>query len=76
VSDDKSNALRSAKPEALRTFTLQMLRERVNLTDAQIQEFLERGMTTVPFSTSSLGCHKKSCPTTSAKSRKRHLMSR
>ncbi len=49
VSDDISNALRdetplpSAKLEALRTFTLQMLRSRGNATEAQMQAFFDAG---------------------------------
>lgn len=49
VSDDITNALRdetplpSAKLEALRTFTLQMLRERGNVTEAQMQTFFDAG---------------------------------
>ena len=49
VSDDISNALRdetplpSAKLEALRTFTLQMLRERGNVTTEQMQTFFDAG---------------------------------
>jgi len=49
VSDDLSNALRDeaplgdAKLEALRTFTLQMLRSRGNATDAQLQTFFDAG---------------------------------
>ena len=49
VSDDISNALRdetplpTAKLEALRTFTLQMLRERGNVSDAQMQAFFDAG---------------------------------
>jgi len=49
VSDDISNALRdetplpSAKLEALRVFTLQMLRERGNVTTEQMQAFFDAG---------------------------------
>lgn len=49
ISDEISNALRdetplpTAKLEALRTFTLQMLRERGNVTDAQMQTFFDAG---------------------------------
>lgn len=49
VSDDLSNALRdeqplgSAKLEALRTFTLRMLRSRGNVTEAQLKEFFDAG---------------------------------
>ena len=49
VSDDISNALLdetplpSAKLEALRVFTLQMLRRRGNVTDEQIQTFFDAG---------------------------------
>ena len=49
VSDDISNALRdetplpSAKLEALRVFTLQMLRQRGNVTDEQMQVFFDAG---------------------------------
>lgn len=49
VSDDISNALRNETPlespklEALRTFTLQMLRERGNVTDAQMKAFFDAG---------------------------------
>ena len=49
VSDDISNALRdetplsSAKLEALRTFTIQMLRERGNVSQAQMRAFFEAG---------------------------------
>ncbi|MEP3946636.1 carboxymuconolactone decarboxylase family protein [Ascidiaceihabitans sp.] len=49
VSDEISNALRdetalpSAKLEALRTFTLRMLRGRGNVTDAQMKEFFDAG---------------------------------
>lgn len=49
VSDDISNALRdetplpSAKLEALRTFTIQMLRERGNVTESQMQTFFAAG---------------------------------
>lgn len=49
VSDDISDALRNetplptAKLEALRTFTIQMVRSRGNVTDAQIQTFFDAG---------------------------------
>ena len=49
VSDDLSTALRdeaplpSAKLEALRTFTLQMLRGRGNVSEAQMQAFFDAG---------------------------------
>ncbi|SHH26049.1 alkylhydroperoxidase AhpD family core domain-containing protein [Cognatiyoonia sediminum] len=49
VSDEISNALRdetplpTAKLEALRVFTLQMLRQRGNVTDEQIQTFFDAG---------------------------------
>tara|TARA_R110002073_G_scaffold289501_1_gene454393 strand:- start:25 stop:594 length:570 start_codon:yes stop_codon:yes gene_type:complete len=49
VSDEISNALRdetplpSAKLEALRSFTLQMLRQRGNVTEAQMQAFFDAG---------------------------------
>jgi alkylhydroperoxidase family enzyme len=49
VSDDISEALRnetalpSAKLEALRTFTIQMVRERGNLTEAQMKAFFDAG---------------------------------
>lgn len=49
VSDELSNALRdeaplpSAKLEALRTFTIQMVRERGNVSDAQMQAFFDAG---------------------------------
>ncbi len=49
VSDDISDALRnetvlpSAKLEALRTFTLQMLRSRGRVTQAQMQAFFDAG---------------------------------
>lgn len=49
VSDDISEALRnetplpSAKLEALRTFTLQMLRNRGNVTEAQMAAFFDAG---------------------------------
>jgi len=49
VSDELSDALRdeaplpSAKLEALRTFTIRMVRERGNLPDAQMQEFFDAG---------------------------------
>lgn len=49
VSDDISNALRDEMPlpaarlEALRKFTLQMLRERGNVTEAQMQAFFGAG---------------------------------
>lgn len=49
VSDDLSNALRDEKPlgsdklEALRTFTLRMLRNRGNVTDAEMKEFFDAG---------------------------------
>ncbi len=49
VSDDISNALRdetplpSARLEALRTFTLQMLRQRGNVKDEQVQAFFDAG---------------------------------
>lgn len=49
VSDDISEALRnetplpSAKLEALRTFTLRMLRNRGSVTEAQMTEFLDAG---------------------------------
>lgn len=51
VSDDISNALRdetplpTAKLEALRIFTLQMLRQRGDVTDAQMQAFFDAGYT-------------------------------
>ena len=49
VSDDISEALRnetalpSAKLEALRTFTVQMVRERGSLTEAQMKAFFDAG---------------------------------
>ncbi|MDG1068725.1 MAG: carboxymuconolactone decarboxylase family protein [Sulfitobacter sp.] len=49
VSDELSNALRdeaplpSAKLEALRTFTIQMVRERGDVSDAQMQAFFDAG---------------------------------
>ena len=49
VSDDITEALRNetplptAKLEALRTFTIQMVRERGNATDAQIERFFAAG---------------------------------
>lgn len=49
VSEEISDALRNetplptAKLEALRTFTVQMVRERGNVTDAQLQAFLDAG---------------------------------
>ncbi|MEM8803456.1 MAG: carboxymuconolactone decarboxylase family protein [Pseudomonadota bacterium] len=49
VSDEITEALRNetplpnAKLEALRTFTLQMVRERGNVTDAQMQAFFDAG---------------------------------
>ena len=49
VSDELSEALRTesalptAKLEALRTFTVQMLRQRGNMTDAQMQAFFDAG---------------------------------
>ncbi|MEL6171403.1 MAG: carboxymuconolactone decarboxylase family protein [Pseudomonadota bacterium] len=49
VSDEITQALRnetplpSAKLEALRTFTLRMLRNRGNVTEAQMQEFFDAG---------------------------------
>ena len=49
VSDEITEALRNetplptAKLEALRSFTLQMLRNRGNVTDAQLQAFFEAG---------------------------------
>ncbi len=49
VSDEIIDALRNETPlpseklEALRRFTLQMLRERGNVTDAQIQAFFDAG---------------------------------
>lgn len=49
VSDEISEALRnetalpSSKLEALRTFTLRMLRERGNVTDGQMQAFFDAG---------------------------------
>lgn len=49
VSDDISDALRNetplpnAKLEALRTFTVQMLRQRGNVTEAQMNAFFEAG---------------------------------
>lgn len=49
VSDDITQALRnetplpSAKLEALRVFTIQMLRERGNVTDAQMKAFFDAG---------------------------------
>ncbi|MEM9798188.1 MAG: carboxymuconolactone decarboxylase family protein [Pseudomonadota bacterium] len=51
VSDEIITALRdetplpSAKLEALRTFTLQMLRGRGNVSDAQVQAFFDAGYT-------------------------------
>lgn len=51
VSDEISEALRnetplpSAKLEALRTFTLAMLRERGNVTDTQMKAFFDAGYT-------------------------------
>ena len=49
VSEDITDALRNetplptAKLEALRSFTIQMVRERGNATDAQVQTFLAAG---------------------------------
>ena len=49
VSDDITDALRNetplptAKLEALRSFTIQMVRERGNATDAQIETFFAAG---------------------------------
>ena len=49
VSEDITDALRNEtrlptpKLEALRSFTIQMVRERGNATDAQIQTFLNAG---------------------------------
>lgn len=49
VSDDISDALRNETPlptpklEALRTFTVQMVRSRGNVTNAQIQAFFDAG---------------------------------
>ncbi len=49
VSVELSNALRNEAPlgsdklEALRTFTVQMLRQRGNMTDAQMQTFYDAG---------------------------------
>ena len=49
VSDDLTEALRneaplpSAKLEALRTFTVQMVRERGNVSEAQMQAFFDAG---------------------------------
>ena len=49
VSDDITDALRNetplpnAKLEALRTFTLQMVRQRGNVTEAQMQSFFDAG---------------------------------
>ena len=49
VSDELSNALRdeaplpSAKLESLRTFTIQMVRERGDVSDAQMQAFFDAG---------------------------------
>ena len=51
VDDGISNALRDETPlptahlEALRTFTLQVVRERGNVSDAQVQAFLDAGFT-------------------------------
>jgi len=51
LSDDISTALRDETPlpspklEALRTFTLQMLRERGNVTEAQVKTFFDAGYT-------------------------------
>ncbi|MEL7117050.1 MAG: carboxymuconolactone decarboxylase family protein [Pseudomonadota bacterium] len=51
VDDAISNALRDETPlpnahlEALRTFTLQMVRERGNVSDADVQTFLDAGFT-------------------------------
>jgi alkylhydroperoxidase family enzyme len=49
VSEEISEALRNETPlptpklEALRTFTVQMFRERANVTDAQMQAFFDAG---------------------------------
>ena len=49
VSDEITDALRNETPlptpklEALRTFTIQMVRERGNATDAQIETFFAAG---------------------------------
>ncbi|MEX0285009.1 MAG: carboxymuconolactone decarboxylase family protein [Paracoccaceae bacterium] len=49
VSDDITNALRDETPlptpklEALRTFTLEMVRQRGNVTEAQMQAFFDAG---------------------------------
>ncbi|MBM1687893.1 carboxymuconolactone decarboxylase family protein [Sulfitobacter geojensis] len=49
VSDDLSDALRNEKPlgsdklEALRSFTVQMVRQRGNVTDAQMKAFFDAG---------------------------------
>ena len=51
VSDDVSDALRNETPlpndrlEALRTFTLQVVRERGNVDDSSVQAFLDAGYT-------------------------------
>lgn len=51
VSDEITNALRDETPlpndklEALRTFTIQMVRERGNVSDAQIETFFAAGYT-------------------------------
>lgn len=51
VSDDISDALRNETPlpntklEALRTFTIQMVRERGNVTEEQMQTFFDAGYT-------------------------------
>ncbi len=49
VSDDITNALRdetplpTAKLNALRTFTLQVMQQRGNVTDAELQAFFDAG---------------------------------
>ena len=51
VSDEISEALRNETPlptgklEALRTFTVQMVRERGNVSDADVEAFLDAGFT-------------------------------
>lgn len=51
VDDAITNALRDETPlpnarlEALRTFTLRVVRQRGNVTDAEVQEFLDAGFT-------------------------------
>ncbi len=71
VSEEITDALRNETPlpitklEALRTFTIQMVRERGNATDAQIKAFFSLVTAIAPCWMSFWESHRKRCPITS-----------